>query len=106
MKNQPHGEHIPKNERLCRLLDIPTDSLPFGYSIEIQGRSLLKLRGGGRITLYTPDEIRVALPRASGCTLSVKGSRLSCVSYNKGTLGIEGCILSVSFESTDRSEAK
>lgn len=106
MKNQPHGEHIPKSERLCRLLDIPTDSLPFGYSMEIQGRSLLKLRGGGRITLYTPDEIRVALPRASGCTLSVKGSRLSCVSYNKGTLGIEGCILSVSFESTDRSEAK
>lgn len=106
MKNQPHGDHIPKNERLCRLLDIPTDSLPFGYSMEIQGRSLLKLRGGGRITLYTPDEIRVALPRASGCTLSVKGARLSCVSYNKGTLGIEGCILSVSFESTDRSEAK
>ena len=106
MKNQPHGEHIPKNERLCRLLDIPTDSLPFGYSMEIQGRSLLKLRGGGRITLYTPDEIRVELPRASGCTLSVKGARLSCVSYNKGTLGIEGCILSVSFESTDRSEAK
>lgn len=106
MKNQPHGEHIPKNERLCRLLDIPTDSLPFGYSMEIQGRSLLKLRGGGRITLYTPDEIRVALPRASGCILSVKGARLSCVSYNKGTLGIEGCILSVSFESTDRSEAK
>ena len=106
MKNQPHGEHIPKNERLCRLLDIPTDSLPFGYSMEIQGRSILKLRGGGRITLYTPDEIRVALPRASGCTLSVKGTRLSCVSYNKGTLGIEGCILSVSFESTDRSEAK
>ena len=106
MKNQPHGEHIPKNERLCRLLDISTDSLPFGYSMEIQGRSLLKLRGGGRITLYTPDEIRVALPRASGCTLSVKGARLSCVSYNKGTLGIEGCILSVSFESTDRSEAK
>ena len=106
MKNQPHGEHIPKNERLCRLLDIPTDSLPFGYSMEIQGRSLLKLRGGGRITLYTPDEIRVALPRASGCTLSVKGARLSCVSYNKGTLGIEGCILSVSFESIDRSEAK
>ena len=106
MKNQPHGEHIPKNERLCRLLDIPTDSLPFGYSMEIQGRSLLKLRGGGRITLYTPDEIRVALPRASGCTLSVKGARLSCVSYNKGTLGIEGCILSVSFESADRSEAR
>jgi hypothetical protein len=106
MKNQPHEEHIPKNERLCHLLDIPTDSLPFGYSMEIQGRSLLKLRGGGRITLYTPDEIRVALPRASGCTLSVKGARLSCVSYNKGTLGIEGCILSVSFESADRSEAK
>ena len=106
MKNQPHGDHIPKNERLCRLLDIPTDSLPFGYSMEIQGRSLLKLRGGGRITLYTPDEIRVALPRASGCTLSVKGARLSCVSYNKGTLGIEGCILSVSFESSDRSEAR
>ena len=106
MKKETHEEHIPKNERLCRLLDIPTDSLPFGYSMEIQGRSLLKLRGGGRITLYTPDEIRVALPRASGCTLSVKGARLSCVSYNKGTLGIEGCILSVSFESADRSEAK
>lgn len=102
MKKERYEDTLPKSERLCRLLDIPTDALPFGYSIELQGRALLKLQGGGRILLYTPDEIRIALPRASGCVLSVKGSRLSCVSYNKGTLGIEGCIISVSFDSAEK----
>lgn len=102
MKKQTHDDSIPKSERLCRLLDIPTDALPFGYSMEIQGRALLKLRGGGKILLYTPEEIRISLPRASGCTLSIKGSHLSCVSYNRGALGIEGCILSVNFESNGK----
>ena len=92
----------PKSQRLCRLLDIPTDALPFGYSLEIQGQTLLKLRGGGKILLYTPEEIRISLPQPSTSVLSVKGSGLSCASYNRGALGIEGCILSVSFESAKR----
>lgn len=103
MKSNQKTERLPRNERLCRLFDIPVDALPHGYSLELQGRSLLKLRGGGRILLYTPEEIRIALPRARGELLSIKGARLSCTSYNKGTLGIEGVISSVCFERAGRS---
>ena len=102
MKKNEIISDAPKSERLCRLLDIPTDTLPFGYSIELQGRALLKLRGGGKILLYTQEEIRIALPKSKKCVLSVKGSGLSCASYNRGALGIEGRISSVSFESISK----
>lgn len=103
MKANQKRAALPRSERLCRLFDIPVDSLPHGYSLELQGRSLLKLRGGGRILLYTPEEIKVSLPRAKGELLSIKGARLSCASYNKGTLGIEGVISSLCFERAGRS---
>lgn len=99
-------EGMPRSERLCRMLDVPADTLPFGYSIELQGRCLLKLRGGGKILLYTEEEIRIALPRSKKCALSVKGARLSCSSYNRGTLGIEGRIRSLSFENIQSQNTK
>ena len=48
--------------------------------------------------LYTPEEIRIALLHGRREVLSVKGAGLSCASYNKSSLGIEGMISSISFE--------
>ena len=83
-------------ERLCRMLDISPEVLPSVPAIEILGRSLVKIRGGGAILLYTPSEIRIALPK--GEYVSLKGEELCCTSYNRGVLGVEGVIGSVSFE--------
>ena len=87
---------ITRRERLCRLLDLSPEAFSFGHAIEIQGRGFVKIRGGGAILLYTPEEIRISLDRR-GNLVSVRGSGLSCAAYNKGALGIEGCIDSVSF---------
>lgn len=86
-----------RGERLCRMLDISPEALPGGHAVEILGKSLVKIRGGGAILLYTPEEIRISLPCGSEY-ISVKGEGLSCASYNRGALGIEGAIDSVSFE--------
>ena len=95
MSNSKKEPKITRRERLCRMLDISPESLIGGYAIEIEGRSFVKIRGGGSILLYTPDEIRVALSR--GEFISVCGSSLSCSTYNRGALGVEGIICSVSF---------
>ena len=75
-KEKQEEEKIPLSERLCRTLDIPPDILPTSGLIEIRGRGLLKLRGGGRILCYT----------------------LVCISYCVGAVGIEGRIDKVEFE--------
>jgi hypothetical protein len=87
---------ITRRERLCRLLDLSPEALSFGHTVEIQGRGFVKIRGGGAILLYTPEEIRVSLNRR-GDFVSVRGSRLSCAAYNRGALGVEGRIDEVSF---------
>ena len=93
---------ITRRERLCRLLDLSPEALSFGQTVEIQGRGFVKIRGGGAILLYTPEEIRIALSRR-GDFVSVRGSRLSCAAYNRGALGVEGQIDAVSFgEGEDR----
>ena len=84
-------------ERLCRILDISPEALPHGHAVEIFGKSLVKIRGGGAILLYTPEEIRISLLKGKEY-ISVKGACLSCSSYNRGALGVEGVISSVSFE--------
>ena len=84
-------------ERICRRLDISPEALPHGHAVEILGKSLVKIRGGGRILLYTRDQIRISLPCKNEYIL-VKGAELSCSSYNRGVLGVEGLISSVSFE--------
>lgn len=100
MKKITDSPSLPKSERLCRMLDISPEALPYGYSAEIQGRSLVKVRGGGKILLYTASEIKISLPKKGG-VLSVKGCCLSCSSYNRGALGIEGKIRSLDFEDAD-----
>ena len=94
LKNTP-------GERVCRLLDISPEILPHGHAVEILGRSLLKIRGGGAILLYTPREIRIALPKKNEY-ICIKGDSLSCASYNRGALGVEGSIDSVRFDKTDK----
>ena len=97
MKKDRSRQTIPKSERICRILDISPETLPHGHAVEILGKSLVRVRGGGSILLYTPEEIRIDIPKGKEY-LSVKGEELSCSSYNRGALGIEGVIRSVSFE--------
>ena len=84
-------------ERICRALELPSDLLPKKSSVEIRGRSLVKIHGGGTILLYSPEEIRISLRDRSAC-ISIRGRALSCSSYNMGAVGIEGLIDSVGFE--------
>ena len=88
------------SERICRALDMPPEVLPSATSMEIHGRSLVKIQGAGAILLYSPEEIRVAV-RRGGEYISVKGHALCCSSYNMGAIGVEGRIRSVSFEEAD-----
>lgn len=82
-------------ERLCKSLDIPPD-LFFGQSLlELRGRESMSIKGCGRILLYTPEEIRIALKK--GC-LRVCGKRLVCTSYHAGAVGIDGAIETIAFE--------
>ena len=90
-------ERIPLSQRICQALDMPPEILPGLSSVEIHGRSLVKIQGAGAILLYSPEEIRISL-RSKGEYVSVKGFSLYCASYNMGAVGVEGRICSVSFE--------
>ena len=97
-RRKRRGEQEEKRgfrERLCHALDLSPDLLPGGYTVELRDRNLLTLRGGGKILLYTPEEVRVTL--REGC-LAVRGRRLCCISYYVGAIGIEGEIDSLSCE--------
>ena len=87
----------PIIERICNAIDIPPEAVSHTPHIEIHGRSMLKIHDGGKILLYSPDEIRVELPRKSGI-ITVKGEGLCCAFYNLGAVGIEGLIDTVGFE--------
>ena len=76
------------------MLDMPPDLFLGGSLIEIRGRGEMTVRGSGKILVYTPEQICVAL--ADGM-LSVKGQLLTCTSYYVGAIGIEGRIDEVSF---------
>lgn len=89
----------PLSERICNALDIPCEALPQKSYVEIHGRSSIKIVGGGSIMLYSPKEIRIALKK--GEHLQIRGYALHCSSYNMGSVGIEGRILSLSFEDSD-----
>lgn len=86
----------PLIERICKAIDIPPESVSHTPCIELHGRSLLKIRDGGKILLYTHEKIKIELPKSSG-TLTVQGNELSCAFYNLGAIGINGHIDTVSF---------
>ena len=85
----------PIIERICRAIDVPPESVSHTPCIELHGRSLMKIRDGGKILLYTPEKIKVGLPRSSG-VITVCGEGLSCAFYNMGAIGIEGVISTIS----------
>ena len=88
------GESL--REKLSRTLDIPPDLFAGGSLVEIRGQNALSVRGGGKILRYTDTEIRISLPQKNEY-ISVCGGSLSCSSYNRGTLGIEGRIDSIAY---------
>ena len=81
--------------RLCRRLDLAPDLFGGEGLVEIRGRGEVTVRGGGRILLYTPSEIRIAM---GSYTLSILGEGLVCTSYYQGAVGVDGRIFGVGFE--------
>ncbi len=81
-------------DKLRRTLELDEDILPYGYTLEVRGRSAATLRGAGKILLYTPEEIRLGV---RGGEITVRGEGLICSSYSAEAVGIEGRIASVYF---------
>ena len=92
-------------ERVCRSLDIVPESISHTPYIELHGKTLLKIRDGGKILLYSPSVIKIALPNTKE-TISVIGKDLSCAFYNLGAIGIEGVIDTVTFLDIPKEEEK
>lgn len=88
-------EKIYLRERVNRALDIPPDVFAGESLIELRGRNSVSIGGGGKILLYTPEEIRIELRRGCVC---VVGQRLCCTSYHAGSVGIDGYICEIRFE--------
>ena len=82
-------------ERFCRRWDLLPDLLRNEGLVELRGQCSATVRGGGKILLYTPEEIRISLP---SCVLSLRGEGLICTSYYQGAIGVEGRICGVFFE--------
>ena len=95
----------PIIERICRMIDIPPESVSKTPMIELHGKSLLKIRDGGKILLYTKEKIKIALPHSKD-TITITGNGLTCAYYNLGAVGVEGCIDEVSFLNKDECEEK
>ncbi len=94
-KERASERPMSMREKLCKSLDIPPD-LFFGQSfLELRGRESMTVKGCGKILLYTPDEIRIALKKGY---LRVCGKRLVCTSYHAGAVGIDGAIETIAFE--------
>ncbi len=91
-------KHRSLPEWLAVRLDVPPDLLSGGMRLDMRGRHNLTVHGCRRIAAYTPDCIRLILPR---CTLAIRGERLICTSYLGGAVGIDGKIDSLSFEGKD-----
>ncbi len=103
MSNNRPKHKKQMSQRLLRVLDLPPEAMPRQSVIELHGDRLLKIEGGGRILLYTQDEIQISL-NFGGKTLCVRGSGLSCSSYNMGNLGIEGEICELCFKEGGRGK--
>ena len=88
-------ERIGWRERVCRSLDIVPDVCAGASLIEIRAGRLLTVCGGGRLLVYTPEQIRIAMKRGS---ISILGERLVCTTYHVDAIEVEGRIDSVRFE--------
>ena len=86
-------------ERLCSALDISPDLLPGGFSVDLRGRNQVSISGGGRILLYTPERVSIAVPSGR---VTVTGARLRCISYLAGAVDIQGHIDSIILEDKEK----
>ena len=82
-------------EKLLHALDLPADTLPGGWMIEMRGRHEITVRGCGKILAYMPEQIHLSLPH---CVLSVRGCRLCCIAYHADAVSVEGVIRQIAFE--------
>lgn len=98
MRKKQRGSGEDFRDRVARRLDLLPDLLGNEGLVEIRGRGTVTVRGGGKILLYTPEEIRIAMPR---CVLSIVGEGLVCTSYFQGAVGVDGRIGGVCFEGVE-----
>ena len=97
MRKNGRGERIAKGafkEKLCEALDITPDTFFSASSVIVRDGRSVEIENGGRIISYTPDEIEVSLKKGR---LKICGKRLSCVSFCKGAVRIDGRICSIHF---------
>lgn len=99
MSQDKKGGKVSVKERLCHTLDIQPDVFLGGTLVEIRGRNAVTVKGGGRITVYTDEEVRLLTREGA---VSIRGQRLCCASYCRGTVCVDGCIRSVSFEEAEK----
>ncbi len=96
---------IPLIERVCRAIDIVPEAVSHTPYVELHGRTLLKIRDGGKILLYSHELIKISLPHTKD-VLSVCGKGLSCSFYNMGAIGIEGEILTVTYLDVPKTDGE
>ena len=98
---KPRKQDAEPNQRrrlpewLAVRLDLPPDILSGGMRAELRGRNLLTVQGCRRILTYTPTCIRLQM---KDTVLAVRGRRLGCTSYLAGAVGVDGLVVSLSFE--------
>ncbi len=100
MKNKK--ERISLSERLCHTFDIQPDVFPRQTFIELRGQNSVTLHGCGRVIVYTDTLICVECREGR---VSVKGLRLCCSAYKRGTAVIDGYITAVEFEKNSGERA-
>ena len=99
MAEKGKGERGSLREKLLHALDLPADTLPGGWMIEMRGRHEITVRGCGKILEYTPERIRLSLPH---CILNVLGCRLCCIAYHADAVSVEGVIRQIMFEEEEK----
>ena len=100
-----HGEQKQEKrkkrlyERAAELFGLPSDAvgLSDGFMAEMRGRCGVTVRGCRRILSYSEEAVTL-LTRDGRVT--VKGAGLTCATYYRGAIGIDGRIDALTFEET------
>ena len=93
------GERRTLLEYLTVTGDVGGDSLAGDIYLEMRGKNSLLVKGCRRILQYSPERIVLEVRKE---TLTIEGKRLVCTSYHSGSIGIEGVIFSLSFETEEK----
>lgn len=89
-------------ERFTQRLDIPRESLPFGFGLSLSGQNALTVRGCRKILTYGRNCIRLSLGKT---VLAVGGTELICTVFEAGNVTVEGHILALTFEEKGDGDA-